>query len=113
MRRLALVGASLALLGGLTACGGAPDDASKDDFCDAAKKIDASSFDDAKDAVEDLNDVGTPEDISDDARDGFEFFVDEVGDADSEDDLPKDEDLSDDEKKQSEAFFKYITETCS
>ncbi|KRF12433.1 hypothetical protein ASG90_15825 [Nocardioides sp. Soil797] len=114
MRRLALVGASMALLGGMTACGGPPDDASEKDFCDGWSKFEESSsdFDDAKDAVKDLEDVGTPKGISDDARKGFEFLVDEIGDADDEDDLPDDSDLSDDEKKQSEAFSKYVMETC-
>lgn len=103
----------MVLLGGLTACGGPPDDASEKDFCDAWSKVgEGSDFDAAKDAAKELEDVGTPEGISDDARKGFEFFVDEIGDADNEDDLPDDGDLSDDEKKESEAFSKYVMETC-
>lgn len=115
MRRLALVGASLVLLGGLTACGGSPDDASKDDFCDAMDKFGSASddFDKVQDAAEELDETGTPEDIDDDARKGFEFLVDNVGDADDEDDLKKTgDDMSDDDKKESKALGEYYAKTC-
>lgn len=115
MRRLALVGASLVLFGGLTACGGSPDDASKDDFCDAMDKFSKTGddFDKVQDAAEELGDTGTPEDIDDDARKGFEFIVDKVDDADDEDDLKKTgDDMSKDDKKESEAFGKYYAKTC-
>ncbi|KQY57512.1 MULTISPECIES: hypothetical protein [unclassified Nocardioides] len=113
MRRLALVGASLVLVGGLAACGGSPDDASKDDFCKAMDKVGKAGddFDKYKDAVDELSDTGTPENIDDDARDGFEFLVDEVGDADSEKDLD-DVDVKGDDKKATEAFGKYYAKEC-
>lgn len=117
MRRLALASAALMMLGGLTACGGSPDDASEKDFCDAIEKIGKVSVDDdfdkSKDAVSDLGDVGTPKGISDDARKGFELLVDETDDADSEKDFEKaGDDLSKDEEKQVEAFGEYTAKTC-
>lgn len=115
MRRLALVGASLALLGGMTAaCGGSPDDASKDDFCKAYEKIDGESFDDVKDAAEELGDVGTPKEIEGDARDGFEKMLDIVDDADNEDDATEAiDDLDSDDTKKIRAFTEKASEVCS
>lgn len=116
MRRLALVGASLALLGGMTtACGGSPDDASKDDFCEAYKKVgEADSWDDTQDAADKLKDVGTPEEIDGDARDGFEMVLDIVDDADSEDDADEAyDDLDSDDTKKFEAFGKKAQELCN
>ena len=114
MRRLALASAGLMLLGGLTACGGSPDDASEKDFCKAFEKVSATSdFDKFQDAVDDFSDVGTPKGISEDARKGFEMIVDEAKDADSEKDFEDaDKDFSKDEKKQVEEFSKYVGETC-
>ncbi|KQY57514.1 hypothetical protein [Nocardioides sp. Root140] len=117
IKRLAAVAASLTLLGGLTAaCGGSPDDASKDDFCEAMEKVNSSTgddFDKAKDAVKDLADVGTPDGIPDDARDGFELLVDAYDDADSEKDLEGAiDDLGKDDEKKGRAFGEYYAEKC-
>lgn len=88
--------AALALLaGGLTACGGddpssAPADASRKDFCEAyASQISAlarSAREDGPDrAAEAMRDwsrraqeIGTPVDMPDDARRGFETIVEEI-----------------------------------
>lgn len=115
-RSLAGAGAAVVLLAGMTACGGdSPDDASKDDFCDAMEKVinEADDFDKTKDAVADLADVGTPDDMDDDARDGFELLVDAYDDADDEDELEKaEDDLDSDEEDQSDAFGKYYLDKC-
>lgn len=111
----------------LTACGGgasgAPEDASKDDFCNAYTDSSAmeSGTTDPKDmlkAMQDgadkLEEVGTPEGIPDDAREGFETYVDEIKDLD-EDDLDNPEDsnkVSDDDADKVMAFTKYAGETC-
>ena len=129
-RTLAAAGA-LVLLGSLTACGddgdGAPTSASEGDFCDAVAEVfagagldeDASTEDQIetlKGAVEDLADVGTPEGIPDDARNGFEVFVklvDEVESDMSEAELENmGDELSDQDEKDFEAFTSYAFETC-
>jgi hypothetical protein len=127
-----LVGAVTTACGG--GGGGAPADASKDDFCAAQASL-FESFDidltdpeaavpDEKDMAEALHDwadelekVGTPEDISDDARKGFEETIKQAGDI-SEADLKSpdldalQEEMSEDAKANAEAFNTYVTDTC-
>lgn len=121
MRRF-LAGASLLLVAGMTAaCGGAPDDASEKDFCETmegAPTEDKPSQDDLDDWVDELEDTGTPEDIPDDARKGFETFVDVVGDLDMDDSEKEIEEELDDEVKGDDeddvnAFLEYYAKTCS
>lgn len=85
MKRLALIGASLVLVGGFAAaCGDDDKDdssgsttASLEDFCAAMETFlnseDEDAFNENKDK---MKDVGTPEEIDGAARDGFEFLVD-------------------------------------
>lgn len=93
-RPVAAAGAAAVLALSLTACGGsdaadAPQDASKDDFCEKFQSLDQvetgdtpseDEFNDAKDKVLELRDVGTPKEISGEAREGFEIFLDAVDD---------------------------------
>jgi hypothetical protein len=125
--KIALLAASLVLVAGTaTACGGgAPTDASEKDFCAAITKVGESYGDDPekpaikdiKDSVADLGDVGTPEGIPDDAREGFEIVVDAIAGLDddaSDEDLKKaGEDFSGDDEKKSDAFDEYVSETCA
>jgi hypothetical protein len=110
--RVGMILASCSVL--LIGCGSSPDDASKADFCAAVDAVlGFDDFDEARDAYDELKDVGTPEDIGDDEREGFEISVDAVLDADDEDEArEKYEDLSEDEKEQVEAFNDYAEETC-
>jgi hypothetical protein len=136
-RPVAAAGAAVLLALSLTACGGgAPADASKEDYCKAVgdagseefgKAITDKDYDKAadliKESAEKIEEVGTPEDISDEEREGFEIQLDAVkklnGDdlkeafeaEDGED--PFEADLSDDEKDKVEAYNKYENETCS
>ena len=115
--RGALVGAGLVLMAGiLTGCGGdAPDDASEKDFCDAFQKLGDSGddFDKSKDGFKDLEDTGTPDDMPDDARAGFELIIGIADEADSSKDAEKKvADLSKDEQKQVEAFSTYTVKKC-
>jgi hypothetical protein len=129
-----LVGTATSACGG--AGGGAPSDASKDDFCGAANSLmsdlvpddlttaELPSDKDMAQAVKDwgsrMEEVGTPEDISDDARKGFESVVDQAEDIDASDfsmdnleELEKGgADASAEETKQAEAFGTYLTDTC-
>jgi|SRR5690606_8581210 len=116
MKRLAMVGASLVLVGGMTAaCGGSPDDADKGDFCDAMMELasvgeDKDKFEDARDKIKD---VGTPKEIDGDAREGFEVFVDALDDVDTDNlDKVEDPDLDSDDEKKFEAFQNKFIEVC-
>ncbi|ANH37812.1 hypothetical protein I601_1373 [Nocardioides dokdonensis FR1436] len=123
LQRPTLTIAGLALvLGGAAACGSddpssAPDDASQDDFCqvyaDTAEE-ESDDLDTARDAVEQLIEVGTPEDMPEKARDGFETLATLVQEADDNDDLEKmGEDLDQAQQENFGAFIQYITETCA
>lgn len=128
--KLPLLAASLVLVAGTaTACGGAPSDASTDDFCGAVQKIGETTLSSAsespseddikaiKEVFADLEEVGTPEGIPDDAREGFEIITESVADIDddaSAEELEKaDEDFSGDDEKKAEAFYQYVGETCT
>ena len=88
-RPLASAGTAVLLGLSLAACGGSyPEDASKDDFCGALGDVfDVSSgiegeeptedeWGDIQQSYEDLGDTGTPDDIGEDERRGFEVAVD-------------------------------------
>jgi hypothetical protein len=128
--RIARTLAGLVLVGGLaTACGddggrgdatGAPDDASKDDFCQVIEELPGDgdpSQDDVDEWADKLADTGTPEDIDDDARHGFEVLVaaiedtdvDDIGEDSTFDDVVKDADDRVDVSK----FVAYFTSECS
>ncbi len=138
--RLTLSSAVLLVGAAASACGGggsgAPDDASTKDFCatqsnlfknlmptDMANpevptgKEMATAF---KEWAADLEEVGTPEDISEDARAGFEALIEQVGDIDPEDfSIDKLEELSKGgakaskaTEKEATAFADYLTKTC-
>ncbi len=114
----------------LTACGdgGSPDDASTKDFCAGFSGLDdaMSEFDPTgkpeeaikllQTEVQKIVDTGTPKDISDDARDGFEVTTQTILDLDADSSLEElgklDEKISDDEKDQADAFQDYLSETC-
>lgn len=129
----ALIAASLVLIAGaLVGCGGddggsAPKAASVDDFCTAFEQVtkDTSgvSQDDteaqiqaAKDAVAKLADVGTPKDIPDDARAGYELLIDTIKNVDdnaSQDELTAIfDDFSETDQKTFLAFVTYVGKTC-
>lgn len=121
MKRV-LSAAALVLAGAtLTACGGAPTDASEDDFCDAmtsaGETIGTESEKggdeevDFSDAIDELESTGTPESISDEAREGFESILDKMKELDGKtvDEVGEDEDDLDG----GEEFSDYYVETCS
>ena len=130
-----LIGAAASACGGGGAGGGAPADASEKEFCQTQTSLledlmpDMSdpqlpSDEDMAKAVKDwgkkIEEVGTPEDISDDARKGFERVVEMANDIDPADfSIEKLEELeaggekaSAEARKQADAFEKYLTETC-
>jgi len=124
MKKMTALAISLLLVGfGTTACGGdsaadAPKDASVEDFCAALNGLDDDT-DDSKvaDHLDDMKRVGTPADIPDDARKGFEFLIDKASELDD-----KDEQLVDradfesafgkDSAVQFMALISYFSATC-
>jgi hypothetical protein len=138
IKRCAAAGSTAVLLAfSLTACGGddasdAPDDASVEDFCEAFNADDnvdedasaEEQLDAAKEQADKVIEVGTPEDMSDDEREGFEIFVDAIKDLD-EDAIKNFEEaedegayqdalgVDDDEFEKVTAFLTYSSEACS
>ncbi|RYB94131.1 hypothetical protein EUA93_07105 [Nocardioides oleivorans] len=140
--RLALTSAALMVGVATSACGGggsgsgsdgAPTDASKDDFCSTYSDLFADLMGDMSDvpsdeqmatAVKDWADkleaVGTPEDITDDARAGFDDLVDQANSIDADDfSIDKLDELaqggkgaSEEAQEQATAFATYLTDTC-
>lgn len=134
-RPLAAAGAAALLALSLSACGGsAPTDASETDFCKVALKggpdlanVDDDDYDAQEDAIrgyaDDLEEVGTPEDIPDAAREGFEAIIKAYNEVDAGDlkDAAENEDSDvekefkekyEDDEENVAAYFTYIGETC-
>lgn len=136
-RPLASAGAAALLALSLSACGGgAPTDASVEDYCKVTqdeaggeeffKAIEDKDWDKVEELVKEQTDeveeVGTPDDIPDDAREGFEIQLDTIKGLNADDfeeafnensdEDPFEKDLSDDEKKKVDAYTEYESETC-
>lgn len=138
-RRGAAVGAVLLALGALGACGdsddassndgsaedsgdgeflglnGPPEDASQEDFCAVALEAPGDDVDAIHDWAAEMAEVGTPEDIPDDAREGFELLVDTAKDI-SEEDLDNEnfaDEFSADEEDAFTAYGGYVGEACA
>ena len=130
-RPAAALGAAALLAFSLTACGGgssdAPDDASEDEFCETFNSIFESfgegggepteeEFEEFQDRVAELADVGTPEDISEEQREGFEVFVDAIADADFDEIDMESETfpgVSEEDNAKTEDFANYAFEKCT
>ncbi len=137
--RLALTSTVLLVGAATSACGGgggAPADASEKDFCDTQSSLfndllpedmanpELPSNEEMAQAVKDwgreLEEVGTPDDISDEARAGFEQLVEQASEVDAADfTIDKLEELeqggadaSEAVQREAEAFSDYLTETC-
>jgi len=131
-----LVGAVTSACGGGGAGGGAPTDASEGDFCDTQTSLiddllpddltnpEVPSNEEMAEAVKGwgakLEEIGTPDDIPDDARKGFEAVVQQAKEIDASDftiekleELEKGgENASAEVKEQATAFSDYLTEKC-
>lgn len=112
--------------------GDSPDDASAEDFCEAYNatsdlEADASAAEKADEAHEQANElleVGTPEDIDDDSREGFEILVgavaeiseegvEEFENAETEEAFKEAIGASDADYEKVTAFLTYAQTTCS
>ena len=139
MRRLGAAAGLVIAATTLTACGGgagsdAPEDASTDDFCNAidptramgdldmeemAKLSEDEQKEKAKEILQEwaegLADVGTPENIPDDARQGYEEAVDQIDEIDwdaSMDEVEKQLDDLESDSGDSDAFEEYVKDEC-
>jgi hypothetical protein len=122
--KIALVAASLVLVAGSAT--GCSSSASKKDFCSgyedfikALVDIDTDEKEYGKKlkaAAKDFEEVGVPDDISDDAKEGLEIVFDKIDelddDASPEDISNLDSDLSKDDQKKADAFESYLEKTC-
>lgn len=106
----------------------APDDASLEDFCGAFNGLfdevmaEAASGDSTKmvralkDWAAEIEEVGTPADMPEDARNGFELFVEQARGVDEDATLADlerlGEGLSEAEQADGEAFSDWTTESC-
>lgn len=116
---------AVALAAALTACGGAPDDASVEDFCAAWAEGDGNSAAALHDRAAALEEAGTPEDISGRARAGYETFVEQLEQVDDADVAALDQaaattaglaevyGISEDEAAGVVALFDYAGATCA
>jgi hypothetical protein len=128
MKTSALLATAFLVVGSVTACGGggdvnAPKDASVDDYCtsfvsvftDIAGDPTAITGKQIKAWGADLEKTGTPKEMSDDERAGFEIFVKFAKDVDesaSIDDI-EDPKVSDDEQKQVDDYLAYSQKACA
>lgn len=121
---------ALVLVGALVGCsdgGDPPTDASKAEFCETFNSLVddvlEAGVDDPAAAVEavkewagDIEEVGTPEEMPDDARRGFELFVEHAADLDEDmgiEDLQNlGGDLSEDDQADGEAFTTWTQDNC-
>ena len=141
MMRMSLLAAPLLVVGLLAGCGDggadssggadagdAPGNASVEEFCqpfvDMLKEVsaqgdelsDADAVRLAKETADKLRETGTPEDMPEDARKGFELVIAKL--ADLPDDATKDEvekaqQLTEEEQAYSTALSQYIASKCA
>jgi hypothetical protein len=134
--KLGLLVASLVLVaGGAVGCsddghgdGGADKAPSTGDFCGALKDFqdDFAAADPTKDikgyiqtvkaAADQLEHVGTPDDMPADAKAGFDFYVAKIKGLDDNatvDDLAGIGDVSDEDQKKLDALDHYVAKTCT
>ena len=126
--KLVHLAATVVLVGATTvACGGSPSNASVEDFCAAfaditvaAEEIDfekptEGQVADFKDVVADFADTGTPEDIPEEARAGFELLTERFGDLPddaSAADLEELDNVRDEEQDKLDDMESYLEKTC-
>jgi len=134
--KLGLVAASLILVaGGAVGCGDdgggggltGNDAPSTDDFCGALKDFqdDFSEADPTKDlkgyiqslkdAAEKLEEVGTPDDMSDDAKEGFDITIETIKGLDEDatlEELAGIGEVSEEDQKKIDALDDYIAKEC-
>jgi hypothetical protein len=138
MMRMSLLAAPLLVAGLLAGCGDggagggdaadAPSDASVEEFCqpfvDMLQEVsaqgedlsDADAVQLAKETADKLREAGTPVDMPEDARRGFELVVEklaELPDDATKDEVEKAQELTEEEQTYSTALSQYIASNCA
>ena len=138
MMRMSLLAAPLLVAGLLAGCGedgaggadaaDAPSDASVEEFCqpfvDMLQEVsaqgedlsDADAVQLAKETADKLRETGTPADMPEDARRGFELVVEklaELPDDATKDEVEKAQELTEEEQTYSTALSQYIASNCA
>ena len=138
MMRMSLLAAPLLVVGLLAGCGDdgaggddaadAPSDASVEEFCqpfvDMLQEVSAQGEDLsdedavrlAKETADKLREAGTPADMPEDARKGFELVVEklaELPDDATKDEVEKAQQLTEEEQTYSTALSQYIASKCA
>jgi hypothetical protein len=138
MVRMSVLAAPLLVVGLLAGCGDdgaggddaadAPSDASVEEFCqpfvDMLQEVsahgedlsDADAVRLAKETADKLREAGTPEDMPEDARKGFELVVEklaELPDDATKDEVEKAQQLTEEEQTYSTALSQYIASKCA
>ncbi len=138
MMRMSLLAAPLLVAGLLAGCGedgaggadaaDAPSDASVEEFCqpfvDMLQEVSAQGEDLsdgdavqlAKETADKLRETGTPADMPEDARRGFELVVEklaELPDDATKDEVEKAQELTEEEQTYSTALSEYIASNCA
>jgi hypothetical protein len=108
---LLTMGAGLLVLSSSSCGGGPPDDASVNDFCTAIAPLNREGDQAAYDEVKE---VGTPSDMPDDARRGFELVMDRADDGEDAGmtNPALADELSGDDASDYEALGEYIFDAC-
>ena len=110
----------------------APKSASVEEFCEGLNEFDEvddeaspeEQVEQAHEVADRLSEIGTPEDIPDDAREGFEIYLEAISEVDADDiealeNVESEEELADalgissDDQEKITAFFEYTFEACS
>jgi len=137
VKKLSLLAAMALLLGFLAGCGddssggsdgGDSNSTSAEEFCgvfldmaqtaqeQGADASDADALKLLKDLADKLEEVGTPEDMPEDAQDGLQLLIDKIkdlpDDATAEDLAKVEEDFTDEDKANQEALQTYLGEKC-
>ena len=138
MMRMSLLAAPLLVVGLLAGCGDdgaagadaadAPSDASVEEFCqpfvDMLQEVsaqgddlsDADAVRLAKETADKLRETGTPADMPEDARKGFELVVEKLAglpDDATKDEVEKAQELTEEEQTYSTALSQYIASKCA
>jgi hypothetical protein len=70
----------------------------------------------AKDTADKLSEAGTPEDMPEDARKGWELVIDKLADLDEDatkEEVQEAQNLTEEEQKYSDALAKYVASNCA
>jgi hypothetical protein len=139
MKRISLLAVPLLVVGLLAGCGDdggddagnaadAPKNATVEEFCQpfvdmyndvtdkGADISDADAVAIAKDTADKLREAGTPEDMPEDARKGWELVIEKLSELDEDatkEEVQQAQNLTEEEQKYSDALAQYVASKCA